>query len=69
MFVFTKVGHSTVTETPEPLSSAAMVSVRLSTPALLTLYAAMPGAAAKAAAEATLMMPPRPASRRIGAKT
>ena len=37
MFVFTNVGHSAVTATPEPLSSAASVSESDTTPALLTL--------------------------------
>ena len=37
MLVLTKVGHSTVTLTPVPLSSAASVSDSDSTPALLTL--------------------------------
>ncbi|SIL82754.1 Uncharacterised protein [Mycobacteroides abscessus subsp. abscessus] len=37
MFVFTKVGQSTVTLMSVPLSSAANVSDRASTPALLTL--------------------------------
>ena len=37
MLVLTNVGHSTVTFTPVPLSSAASVSDSDSTPALLTL--------------------------------
>src|SRR5437868_13179250 len=67
--VFTKVGHSTVTATPAPASSAASVSDSDITPALETLYGAIDGAAANPAAEATLMIPPRPASRRMGVKT
>src|SRR5246127_1359263 len=73
MLVLTKVGHNPVTLTAVPDNSAASVSDSDSTPALLTLQAAIPGAAPNAAAEATLMMPRAacdgPASRRIGVKT
>src|SRR5215207_150557 len=64
ILVLTNVGPSTVTATPVPDSSAARVSDSDSTPALLTLlhaaaagsYAAMPGAAPNAAADATLVL-------------
>ena len=50
------------------LSSAANVSDRASTPALLTLYAPIRGAEPKLAADATLITPPRPLLRRRGTK-
>ena len=67
--VSTKVGHNTVTASSLPDSSAAMVSDKASTPAFPTLYAAIPGAAEKAAAEATLISPPCPDSRSCGRKS
>ncbi len=73
MLVLTKVGQSTVTVIPVPDSSAARVSDSDSTPALLSSWAAMPGVAPNAVAEATLMMPrgarDAPASRSTGANT
>ncbi|SHX69772.1 Uncharacterised protein [Mycobacteroides abscessus subsp. abscessus] len=49
-----------------PLSSAASVSDSDRTPALETLYEAIAGPAANPAAEATLIIPPRPALRSNG---
>ena len=65
MLVRTKPGHSTLTPTAEPsaASSAARVSLRATTPCLVTQYGPSPGATASPASDAVFTRwPPSPAS-------